>query len=323
MTNAVLRWARDEGLGVSERLSADDQLRLARLRDDGRVPRSLHEGVWGAAQDAARSPERVVRSAPSIVSSRSMGVVGLLAMTSETVGESLARLVRYSRVLKDDVHARLRVEGAELRVELWSVEPLAPVVADASLYSLHHLVQRWAGEPVPLREVSLRHPRVPGLSMDELFECPVRYEQPVDAVSFDRGVAELALHGAQPEVAAYLERLADAQLAEIEARGGGSIVPRLDAAIRERLHETTDIADVARRLHLSVRTLQRRLREEGLSYREVLDQTRWTVAAPLVAASELPLEEIAERVGYADGKAFRRAFRRWTGAAPSALRRRD
>jgi transcriptional regulator GlxA family with amidase domain len=49
---------------------------------------------------------------------------------------------------------------------------------------------------------------------------------------------------------------------------------------------------------------------------------RYRVAAPLLAASELSLEEIAERVGYADGKAFRRAFRRWSGMAPIEARRR-
>lgn len=106
------------------------------------------------------------------------------------------------------------------------------------------------------------------------------------------------------------------------AQGPLDLRTRVVTAVRAAIDEGHfDIADVARNMGMSARTLQRALAAEQLSYRRVLDEVRWTVAAPLVAATDIPLEQIAERMGYADGKAFRRAFRRWAGMAPIAARR--
>ena len=83
------------------------------------------------------------------------------------------------------------------------------------------------------------------------------------------------------------------------------------------------LATVARSLGLSTRTLQRSLAAQGLAFRQLVDDARWSLAGPLVATTDTPFEEIAERLGYADAKAFRRAFRRWSGLSPSEARRKS
>jgi AraC-like DNA-binding protein len=87
--------------------------------------------------------------------------------------------------------------------------------------------------------------------------------------------------------------------------------------------ETGDarIAKVARRMGMSTRTLQRALAQHGLLFRRVVDEARWELAAPLVTQSDAPIDRIAEQLGYAEAKAFRRAFRRWSGVSPSDMRR--
>ena len=79
---------------------------------------------------------------------------------------------------------------------------------------------------------------------------------------------------------------------------------------------------IAEALAVSVRTLQRRLIAEGTSYRETVESARMTVAKQELISSQRPLNEISELLGYSEQRAFRRAFREWTGCSPSEYRKR-
>ena len=79
---------------------------------------------------------------------------------------------------------------------------------------------------------------------------------------------------------------------------------------------------VAQTLNMSVRTMYRRLGEEGVTYQALLDRLRSSVAMEYLRNTQLPVEEIASQCGYQDVSNFRKAFRRWTGAAPTAFRGR-
>ena len=80
------------------------------------------------------------------------------------------------------------------------------------------------------------------------------------------------------------------------------------------------MVQVARRLHVTPRTLARKLAEEGTSYRAIVDDLRHRMAVDLIKSGS-SMDEIAYLLGYTDTSNFRRAFRRWTGMAPSQLRR--
>jgi len=82
-----------------------------------------------------------------------------------------------------------------------------------------------------------------------------------------------------------------------------------------------DVADVSRAIGTSPRTLQRRLRDAGTSYRDVVDHVRNQRARELVLLDSLSIAEVATRVGYDDPAVFTRAFRRWTGHSPREFRR--
>jgi AraC-like DNA-binding protein len=77
-----------------------------------------------------------------------------------------------------------------------------------------------------------------------------------------------------------------------------------------------DAARAARRLGTSVRTLQRRLAAERTTFQEVLDQTRSEIARELLAAPDVRMKEVSRALGFSDTRAFRRAYRRWTGRSP-------
>ncbi len=81
------------------------------------------------------------------------------------------------------------------------------------------------------------------------------------------------------------------------------------------------IACAARRLKVSVRTLERRLKNSGTSYSALVDQVRYETACRLLATSNTNLAEVAAAIGYADPSSFSRAFARWSGMQPKVYRR--
>jgi AraC-like DNA-binding protein len=114
-----------------------------------------------------------------------------------------------------------------------------------------------------------------------------------------------------------------AGLTQARGRRTASASARLAAAVNDALAagRRLDREALARSLGMSGKTLSRRLAEEQQYFRDVVDEVRRTLAQRLVADVSLDLGEVARRVGFADLTAFGKAFRRWFGRAPSAVRR--
>jgi len=136
------------------------------------------------------------------------------------------------------------------------------------------------------------------------------FELPADALA-------IPLVTGDPRAFATAASLADAALAARPA--SNELAPRVTAHLAGSLTATAE--DVARALHMSARTLQRRLEAEGTTFSEVLDGAREQLARQLVADVSLGLADIADRVGFADLATFTRAFKRWTGLPPGQFRR--
>lgn len=100
------------------------------------------------------------------------------------------------------------------------------------------------------------------------------------------------------------------------------ILPRLEELLRDRIaNGSPPIGSVARELGLSIRTLQRRLGERGLAYRDVVASVRRRLAEAYLLETTIPIGQIALRLGYSELSAFDRAFRSWHGVSPGRFRR--
>ncbi len=99
----------------------------------------------------------------------------------------------------------------------------------------------------------------------------------------------------------------------------------MSARVRDRLlqspHKMPDIEALAAELHMAPRSLRRRLQEEGTSFRALTEEVRQALAEEMLKTAKLKLDEIAERLGYAESASFIHAFKRWTGQSPTAFRR--
>lgn len=135
----------------------------------------------------------------------------------------------------------------------------------------------------------------------------------------DTSLGTTTLATAEPPV---LELIAGgAPATRAQPSGRDALIERVQAAVERELETTApSVGAVARALGTSPRTLQRRLGERGLSFRDVVEQVRERHARVYLANADLSIAEIAQRLGYAEVSAFLRAFKRWTGTTPGRVR---
>jgi AraC-like DNA-binding protein len=147
------------------------------------------------------------------------------------------------------------------------------------------------------------------------FHAPCRFDRERTAILFPATLLNNPMPEANPEWLRTLEH----QALKI---GKGELLSRLRRALRILLLSGRSSArEVAALLFLHRRTLDRRLRDQGTNFRQLLDEVRFEVARQLLDNTQLPLTDIAASLGYSESSAFTRAFRRWCGAAPSRRRR--
>jgi AraC-like DNA-binding protein len=147
------------------------------------------------------------------------------------------------------------------------------------------------------------------------FGTRVRFSGSENAISFPRSNLDFAVVGADPRLAAVLERYAEERLAaltrDVDLRAG---VKRF---LTEHLSAgDCSTASIARAMNMSTRTLNRRLRDLGTTAHALLDEVRRAQAARLAEQRELSRKEIARVLGFSDTSALRKAWKRWMHTQP-------
>ncbi len=324
MARGVLRWANERGISESDLLGRAAPPPLDGLDgNQARIPREAHVQLWRSLEAQFGDPDFGLNHAETLMRPASLGVVGLLSMTSANVAESVHRATTYSRILKPDVRSRSYFTDRHLVVELETQAGSPRSVADCSMVAYLLFLRRWTGEDFPACEVRFQHPRPSSIAAYERwFRCTVKFGHACNAIAFDREIASLPLRSAQPDVAAYLEEQAAMLLARVPRDEPREVsVEDVRAAVRAAVLEgDAQLTVIARHLGAGARQLQRLLAKHGLEFRALLDEARHAAALPLVTENDTPFEIISERIGFAAPRALHRAFRRWVGVSPSELR---
>lgn len=172
----------------------------------------------------------------------------------------------------------------------------------------------------PLR-IEFVNPRPHSKAIERHFDCPVVAGSTSNAIVFRAGDALRPFVTRNAELLDMLAPQFEKELQEHQLRDTHGFVTCVQRAVQQRLtgHRPA-IEDVARGLHMSSRTLQRKLREAGSSYQRVLDEARHQMARYYLGHSVLELTEAAYLLGYEDAKSFARAFRAWEGMPPGLWR---
>lgn len=249
------------------------------------------------------------------------GVWGFAVISSPTIRHALDVSTRYFELSFSFAEIRVDVSGDLVRLVLDDSavpDEIRRFHTERDLAAVATVQRDLLPTMLPVEDFTVALPAPPYADRyAEIFDQVPRFDAPLTSVAVSAALLDLPLPQANPHTAAMCER----QCAEIMQRRRERV--GIAGRIREILVRRRGLAeqeDVAAELHLSVRTLRRRLTEEGTSYREIAGETYGLLAEELLAAG-LTVADVAHRLGYADAAAFTKAFRRWKGVTPGRFAR--
>jgi AraC-like DNA-binding protein len=258
----------------------------------------------------------------------SHGYVGLAAMTASTVADAVAIAVRYAPTRTSALSLRLELDDDEARLVIEEHADFGSA-RDAVLFAL--IVGLWKiGNALTGLELAEQGSSSGPAGADVSFVEPayyarfaslgprVRFDRPRTCLRFGRRLLEQPLVTGDPAASRLTLEQCERELAALAPRAA----LRVRASLAKPSGGFRSLEEVARDLHVSARTLKRRLADEGTSFRRVLDEARRARAEELLRSPRHTLDAIAAELGYGDAAAFSRAFRRWTGMSPGAYRAR-
>jgi AraC-like DNA-binding protein len=251
-------------------------------------------------------------------------VLAFAERSCATLGEHYRLIGRYLRLVHEGIYLRLEEEPDRVRlVHGHYREPVAsprqPVEGMLALTLLQG--RRAIGEEFAPQAVCFAHARPERVSEQErIFRSPVHYGCPRNELVLDRGLLERPQRHAEPRLLAMLDRQLDGLLSKLpESRSFQGEVRR--CMMDELPEREPGMAAIAAKLHMSPRSLQRRLQSEGTSFAEVLFELRRDLALRYLRDQRIAIGEVGFLLGFLDVSAFHRAFKRWTGFTPAEYQR--
>ncbi|WP_274363223.1 helix-turn-helix transcriptional regulator [Paenibacillus thermotolerans] len=231
--------------------------------------------------------------------------------------DALYRMASYKQMCPPE-NLRIREEGEQCSIELTyqhAEQPGPPVLIGVTLAFLLELGRRGTGRHLTARSVEFIHPMGDVQALEGYFGCRVRMGADRNRLTLYRGDLDRPFASYNEELLEILTPALDRTLDERQSQLTVSAKVKWILS-RSLTRGPIDIQTVASELGMSDRTLQRRLTDEGASFKQLLAQTRHEQALYYLADPSLEIKEVAFLVGYEDQNSFYRAFRSWEGETP-------
>ncbi len=254
-----------------------------------------------------------------------LGLSGFAGMTSTNLATAINLWIHYERLSSENKRgtSRFYLENALGVAQFYSISPYNNYnyfVVDCILAGWYRLACWLTEEANVLQEVQIEFP-APAYAKEyaALFQCPVRFNQPrnalvikTEALAYKSLYAHRATHQDAVE-------LCNRELSAL--LGSQSFGERVKQIVTPLLQQKeVKLEEVAGQLGLTPWSLQRRLEKENRSFKEVVDNTRKSIAARYLSATDLSIGEISFMLGFSSAAAFHRAFKRWFGVNPKPYR---
>jgi AraC-like DNA-binding protein len=283
--------------------------------------------------------ERAVSSALAISADPALGlrvawaapagalhVVGHLLVNCPTMRDAIAQFFRYSSLILDGTRWELQEEEEEARFVYAQQLVVAPenarFDAEFCLALVLKLGFQLIGAEPPPTWVSFRHAAPPyAAAYAPIFGGDVRFGESANQIVFKRKYLDVVQLHRDETVRDVLRRRAEELLAE--RTSDDRLAERIDTLLRSDVDlAAIDLGHLAQRLGTSPRSLQRRLRERGVSLTALYETAKKDVACSALDGAHVSIKDLAYRLGFSEPSAFHRAFKRWTGTTPAEYRRR-
>lgn len=297
-----------------------------------RLPGTLHIGgqalvtttqyfaLWRALEELSGDPAlgiRLIEAADTAAYPPSV----LIAFHARDYRDGLSRIARFKRLCSpEQLHFAETDGGFAITTEwLYTAESEPGIATDVAFASFLELGRRGTGRHLTPLRVDFTRPDPKTGDHAAWFGCEIRWGAPRNALILNREDLDRPFPGHNPELLEILTPALAAALGELQTRS--SIGEQVKVVLKRSLASgRPELADVARDLGLSERTLQRRITEEGKTFRDLLVEARQELGRRLLADPTAEIEEVACLLGYQDTSSFYRAFRDWEGVTPNRWR---
>jgi AraC-like DNA-binding protein len=261
----------------------------------------------------------------AMVQPRHVGVMGYVVLASRNLGEAMLAYQRYERLFYGADLVEVRMDNGEIDI-CWthSSADMGQLVDAVGIASLISFLRRQVENPPPPSLITFIHPapaeKGEVAAYESFFGCPVRFDDAYTRVRFPLSYLAIPMPHSDPGLRALLDRQAQALLLALP--DSDAFDRALQQVMLRLLPENrATVQQAAEALHVSVRTLQRRLDARAFTWQQLLDRTREQLARQYLADRALSLGDISLLLGFSEQSAFNRAFRRWTGNTPAKMRR--
>lgn len=251
-------------------------------------------------------------------------VLGQAFMTCRDLRQVMDLFLKYYHLLSPALYLEFEMRNGRCILTTVSTPPENPIffayemMYAATLNTLRGLLSR------PELEIAVEFPYPAPAHAPRYFEVfgeQVQFDQVRGRISFDVSLLDTPLPSSNPALRALYEEECARLLADLEEED--SVAEQTLRLLRKLEGQYPQMPQIAKMLNFSPRTFRRRLEQEQCSYQQLLDQVRAEHATRYLQNTRLPLSTIAYLVGFNDASNFRRAYQKWTGRAPRAVRAGD
>ncbi len=251
----------------------------------------------------------------------SLGVVGLLARHSPDIQTALHNIVLHLHLHDRGAVPTLAIQDG-MAVLGYAIYQHAVAgtdqIYDGAMAIAFNLMKTLCGPGWLPTEVLFCHAEpVDREPYRRFFKMPLRFDSEQTALVFPAAWLDHPVHGADPQ----LRRILEIETEALKTLDKDDFVSQLRRVLRSLVVTgQASVEQVALLFAMHRRTLNRRLNVLGITFKQLLDETRFEIAQQLLRDTRMPVVDIAAALDYADTSAFTRAFRRWSGATPAAWR---
>jgi AraC-like DNA-binding protein len=277
-----------------------------------------------AGKEMTNDPALPMRFAEA-VDMAEFSVVGLLANASETMMESFVQLNRYGQlVIEVDIGETGRFGYENHDGAMWLIDTRKdpndfPELTESTFTRMIVGPRRFLPRPHVL-EAHVTHPEpAHRAAYDSIWQCPITFDSHWNALRMDAALQNHRVRLEPRYVFGVLSAHAEQLLKELE--NSKTTRGRVERLLMPILHTGEVSMDViAGKMAVSRQTLYRNLKEEDVTFEQVLDELRHKLALHYLGGKRVSVNETAYLVGFSDPAAFSRAFKRWTGLSPREVR---
>jgi AraC-like DNA-binding protein len=248
--------------------------------------------------------------------------LGLAWLASDTVYDGLKRTVRFSSVLSTGVGMQLREDGDFVHLVMRrsaQIEQFAPAAADFAVGIIMRMCRLTLGEFIAPVKIRMQRPNPTNPArFESMLSSTIEFDCEETWLTFYLNDISAPLVTGDPALASANDAQTQAYLDRFNVQTTSrDVIGKIVEKLPDGPPSQQQIADS---LHVSNRTLQRRLKEEGTSFMDLLQDTRLDLARNYLLQPTRSIVEISYLLGFSEPSTFSRAFKRWTGQAPTEFR---